>query len=383
MLYPETEEALAQTVRECVGQGRPLHTVGHMTKLLHGPLPPDEAEAVSLKNMNAITSYEPGDLVVTVQAGARLEDLQARLAEHRQWLPIDPPYVDATVGGILATNSTGPRRFGYGTVRDLLLGLRVVGPDGSVTRSGGRVVKNVTGYDLHKLHVGAWGSLGVVTEANFKVRPRPEVSAVIAIRADSFGEAHKLLLEVYGSSLRPVALEARDQGWLPSAPGTSQILWKAAAYVGVESSRAVLARHVRELRKLPRAVEVFEGRDAEALWIRLRGIKRRNEAAVRVRVAAKPHDLPALVPPGQNRQASVGNGIARVEVDAEPGLAERVAEWHRMAAAVGGYAVVESAPVDCPERDRLPWGFPGNRLMRAIKNARDPKDVLNRGRMVV
>jgi len=158
MLTPENEEALL----DLLGAGQPVHATGSGTKLHHGPGLVKEMQTVSLRKLGKITSYEPGDLVVTVQAGARLADLQTALSENNQWLPLDPPYGEATIGGILATNSSGPRRLGYGTMRDHLIGLRVAGPEGQVTRSGGRVVKNVTGFDLHKLHIGAFGSLGVI-----------------------------------------------------------------------------------------------------------------------------------------------------------------------------------------------------------------------------
>lgn len=238
----ESEEALAAVVRE----GRPVHAVGSGTKRHHGPAPSAEAVEVRLRKLDRITSYEPGDLVVTAQAGVRLADLQAELARRHQWLPIDPPYAEATLGGILAINSSGPRRLGYGTMRDHLIGLRVVGADGVVTKSGGRVVKNVTGFDLHKLHIGAFGTLGIIVEANFKVRPRAEVSAILSFACRSFAEAHRFLLDVHSSPLRPVALEAQN----------------ARAVVGVEGTRPVLERHVRDLKKLGRPFDVIESAPA-------------------------------------------------------------------------------------------------------------------------
>jgi len=357
----DSEAAVADFVRRCGARGQPVHAVGSGTKLLHAPLPPADAEILALRGLDRITSHEPGDLVVTVQCGARLSDLQAQLAAHRQWLPVDPPYAEATIGGILATNSSGPRRFGYGTMRDHLIGLRVVDGRGVVTRSGGRVVKNVTGYDLHKLHIGAFGTLGVVTEANFKVRPLPPVAAALVFQTESFEAAHALLLEVYGLPLGPVALEAVD----------------GAAIVGVEGSEAVVERHVRDLRRLGRA---FEVRDGEEVWSAMRDLPR---DAVRIRIGARPHDLPALVPGGLRRRAHAGNGIARVDLAPAPDLPARIAEWRARAEARGGYVVVESAPAGLPERDRLPWGVPQNRLAGAIRERWDPGVVLNRGRMAV
>jgi glycolate oxidase FAD binding subunit len=175
---PKSEEELVELVRA----GMPLQIIGSGTKRHHGPAPVgEEATVVGLRKLNRITAYEPGDLVVTVQAGAKLTEVQAELAKRNQWLPLDPPYAEATIGGILATNSSGPRRYGYGTIRDHLLGTRTVGADGVVARSGGRVVKNVTGFDLHKLHVGAFGTLGIRLSGSVNASPA-ESSALATSR---------------------------------------------------------------------------------------------------------------------------------------------------------------------------------------------------------
>jgi len=360
MLQPASEEELAAAVRECAARKRPLHTIGGGTKLHHGPAPAPEAETACLLGLGRITAHEPGDLVVSAQAGMRLADLQAALAPHRQWLPLDPPCAGATIGGILATHGSGPRRLGYGTMRDLVLGLRVAGADGRVTRSGGRVVKNVAGVDLHKLHIGAFGTLGVIVEASLRLRPLPEVSAAAVFPCGSFEEALRLLLEIGASPMRPVALEAHD----------------GRAIVGLEGSRPVYERHLRDLRRLGRP---FEAAEDGKIWEELR---EPPAGFVRVRVGARPHDLPKLVPPGEHRRAHAGNGIARVDLPPAPDLPERIAEWNARAAALGGYAVCESAPPDCPGRGRLPWGPPPDPLTKAVRAARDPDGILNRGRMV-
>ena len=372
MLTPENEEALLDLLRA----GPPIHAIGSGTKQHHGPSLTKEADLVCLRKLDRITAYEPGDLVVTVQAGARLADLQATLAEQGQWLPIDPPYGEATIGGILATNSAGPRRLGYGTMRDHLIGLRVAGPDGTITRSGGRVVKNVTGFDLHKLHIGAFGSLGVLLEANFKLRPKPEISAVFLLSCATVQEAHELLLKVHGSKLRPVALEAMD-GRLRHILDA-----KAMAIVGVEGTRPVIDRHHRELRELGKSMGVLEGERADPVWNGLRKLPDALRDFVRVRIGAKPHDLPKLLPQAP-MWIQAGVGIARIDLEPAPDIARRVQQWNEKAAVVGGYAVVESAPQGIANREKLPWGAVDQPLMRSLRNSRDPKGLLARGRMPV
>jgi glycolate oxidase FAD binding subunit len=306
--------------------------VGSGTKLHYGPT--DSRPHQSTRHLNKIIEYEPGDLVVGVQAGMRLADLQAELGRHGQWLPLDPPYPDATLGGILATNSSGPRRLAYGTARDLVLGLKVLGPDGVTTQSGGKVVKNVTGFDLPKLHIGAFGSLGMIVEANFKVRPKPEVSRALFFRFEHFEQAHRALLKVHASPLRPAALEV--QGPL--------------ALIIVEGTQPLVDRHLRELPALL-GKQPTDG-----------ALQPPRSGVVRLRVGAKPHDLPKLLA-GTPASVHVGTGIARIELE-DPFSAS---EWQKRAAAFGGYAVVESAPLEWPERDRLPWTFGPQALQQRVR----------------
>jgi glycolate oxidase FAD binding subunit len=372
VLTPQSEQELAELVRA----GGPLQVVGSGTKRHHGPALPGEFRTAGLRKLNRITAYEPGDLVVTVQAGTRLTELQAELAKRNQWLPLDPPYAEATIGGILATNSSGPRRYGYGTIRDHLLGTRSVGADGVVTRSGGRVVKNVTGFDLHKLHVGAFGSLGIVTEASFKLRPRPETTAAFVFPCASVEEAHALLLRVYDSKLRPVALEALDGRLKHIIDGA------ALAIVGVEGTRPVIDRHYRELRDMAPKLGYMEGERAEPIWNALRKLPEALKDYVRIRIGAKPHDLRRLLPPAP-LWISVGTGIARADLEPAADLHFSVRRLSDKTASLGGYAVAESAPLGMPGREKLVWGPGDVPLMKGLRALRDPKRILNPGRVTV
>ena len=138
---------------------------------------------LGLKRMCRIIEHEPGDLTTTAEAGIPLAALQGELGKRGQWLSLDPPWAErATLGGILASNASGPRRHLYGSARDLLIGLTVVMADGSLVRGGGKVVKNVAGYDLPKLFIGSFGTLGVIVEATVKLRPRPDVDRLVVAR---------------------------------------------------------------------------------------------------------------------------------------------------------------------------------------------------------
>jgi glycolate oxidase FAD binding subunit len=391
---PATEEDVIALVREAAATGAPLATIGNGTKRHLGPAAAANARVISLRQLSRVTAYEPGDMVVSVQPGVRLGELQRMLAQRGQWLPIDPPYAEATMGGILATASSGPRRLGYGAVKDHLVGMRVVGAGGVVTKSGGRVVKNVSGYDLHKLHVGAFGSLGVMLEAHFKVQPRPELTGAVIFGVGEYETAHRLLLEVWGATLRPVALEAFSAGAASPLRGLAAGIpaGDALAVVGIEGSRPVFERHLRELEAWkPRTsgLTVLRGPAAEGLWMALRDAPDRRREEITVRIGARPHDLPELLREasgaGASVQASVAAGVGRVHLRRGPvaELARTVEGWHQRAAARGGYAVVEAAPLDLEGRATLPFGVPGPGLGRALKQQWDPSQLLNPGRIAL
>ena len=181
----------------------------------------EKLPSLDLRALNQITEHTPADMTVTVEAGLTLGALQAQLATHRQWLPLDPPHgQDLTVGALLAENLSGPRRFSYGTVRDYLLGLTVVLADNRVIHSGGKVVKNVAGYDLLKLFIGARGSLGVIVSATFKLRPLPEAEEFVEQRCDSPAQAATLIESVIASELTPVVLDWHNLSTLNSPRST-------------------------------------------------------------------------------------------------------------------------------------------------------------------
>jgi glycolate oxidase FAD binding subunit len=170
-------------------------------------------EAVDLRALHRVLEHHPEDLTVTVEAGMTLSELQAALARAGQWLPIDPPHPDRiTIEQLLSHDLTGPRRFGFGTIREHLIGIRVALADGRVIRSGGKVVKNVAGYDLLKLFVGSEGTLGVPVEATFKLRPLPEAEELVQLPCVSLTEADARIQELLESNLTPVLLDLHNVG---------------------------------------------------------------------------------------------------------------------------------------------------------------------------
>lgn len=189
MMRPSSIEELSQKLQDCHREGRP-------------------AGAISLEHMASLMDHQPEDMTTTVQAGMTLAALQQELAKQGQWLPLDPPGgATMTLRELLDSNRSGPRRCGYGTVRDWVIGMKAVLADGRVIQSGGKVVKNVAGFDLHKLLIGARGELGVIAEVTFKVSPIPASELILTTCCSDLEEAGNLLRSIVESPVNPVILD--------------------------------------------------------------------------------------------------------------------------------------------------------------------------------
>ncbi|MDQ4043243.1 MAG: FAD-binding oxidoreductase, partial [Actinomycetota bacterium] len=204
---PGSVEEMSELMRFASREGLSVGPRGGGTKM-HLGNPPRELDLVlSTARMNEVIEHAPGDQVVRVQSGTRLEDLQSQLAGEEQMLGIDPPEEGATVGGIVASNASGPRRLRYGTIRDLIIGIEVVLSDGTVAKAGGKVVKNVAGYDLSKLFTGSLGTLGLIATCNFRLHPRPEAARTVAVELPDTVSAGEAAQAIVHAQLVPSALE--------------------------------------------------------------------------------------------------------------------------------------------------------------------------------
>jgi glycolate oxidase subunit GlcD len=226
IVSPASAEGISEVLKLASREGWSVLPAGGMTWLK------SKADLiVSTQRLNQIIEHEPADLIAVAQAGVKLTDFNAKLAENGQWLPLDPPDDGrATIGGVVATGLSGPQQFGYGRPRNSVIGMKVVLADGSLIKAGGRVVKNVAGYDLCKLFTGSFGSLGIITEVNFKLRPRPECEATV--RAPGTMED---LRTIINARLFPVAAEIIDDMLLVRFAGNQ----KGVAYQ-IEQVRAIL-----------------------------------------------------------------------------------------------------------------------------------------------
>ena len=215
LLRPATATELGELVRQAAAEDSALFPLGGRTHLHLGCSPNDQAGteisrkslAVEMLILDQVIDYPARDMTITVQAGITMARLQQILAPEKQTLPIDVPHADrATLGGILAVNASGSRRLGYGTLRDYLLGFTAINDEGREFKAGGRVVKNVAGYDLCKLMVGSFGTLGIITQATLKLKPLPEEKASMILGCET-EQLENVLNRLHGSRTRPVSLD--------------------------------------------------------------------------------------------------------------------------------------------------------------------------------
>lgn len=394
VVSPQNVEAVAEVVRAASEAGLALVPSGKGAHLSIGRPPRRYDAALSLRRLNRVVSHEVGDMTVTVEAGVTLAALNQALERGGQWLPIDPPREEeTTVGGLIAADRSGPLRLAYGKVRDYLIGLTVVTAGGAALRGGGRVVKNVAGYDLPKLFVGSFGTLGCIVEATFKVRPRPPAARLFVWPSESIEDATRRGLELE-SSVNPVFAEAVNAAGA-EAVGLGH---EAVLLVGCAGGHAEVAAQASALKSisLGSARECDPGVSSSVMKAVRAFSHAATDDALVARVSVLPSRLPGLLQRFEREAAGralvteiaahAGNGVAWCQVHAPQGalLLDLYAEWMRIHTREnGGWVVFEHVPPEL--RDRVdPWGFnePSLPLMVKIKRVLDPGGVFSPGRFV-
>ena len=337
---------------------------------------------VRTRRMSAVLEHSAGDLVVSVEAGIELDALQRSLAASGQMLGLDPPEPGATMGGVIATNASGPRRLRYGTVRDLLIGIKVVLADGTVARAGGKVVKNVAGYDLGKLFTGSLGTLGVIAEATFRLHPRPSTQGALEIVTTQPLQAGAIVRRILASALVPAAVEL---DWVVGDPLRLIVLFEGIA-PGVEAqvrSAGTLLSELAACRPMGDELPAFWAGIAPRPW---------DVGAIGLKIAHPPGEL-ARVLTAVAEASSRYAATAHVRGSAASGvlyLGARVTDATCAAALIAelrasihdGSLVVHEAPPEFGSALDV-WGPVGGiDLMRRLKHEFDPAGLLNRGRFV-
>jgi len=377
-----------------------------------GNIPARYDVALSLRKLDGVPEYEPQDLVVKVESGCRLRDLQMKLSEDNLFLPLDPPGADSTIGGIVAGNASGPLRLAHGTIRDLLLGVGVIQPDGTKTKFGARVVKNVTGYDMCKLYAGSFGTLGILTDFYLKLKPRPPCEATAVCVTPELSSVREILTKLRESPLSPLAIEflnpeaAEVLRHFPSFEGHHTSYFLVVLFGEVESAVKWQIEAMKKIGESPgvRWTHVSDPTDQKVLWDLLREDVPFAQClpgpTVKLKINALPSQLTDLVGQLELLKAKLdgalrikshaANGVTNVYLgfpDSETHQEQMIRGIEQMRSFLGhfrGSVVVESAPLDLKRLiDVWGWDCRDRQLMLRIRQKNDPTSILNPGRFLV
>jgi glycolate oxidase FAD binding subunit len=401
-IIPETVEQVSQAVALANQQGLTLITRGGGSRLNLGGIPERLDVLVETTKLTRLLEHEAPDLTCHVEAGITLAALKAKLATKGQWLALDPPDAQlATIGGILASNASGPKRLRYGTARDMVIGLRVVQASGEIARSGGSVVKNVAGYDLNKLYIGSLGTLGIIVEANFKLQPLPANERTLILTFANAEDAIGTVIALTGSHLIPSAIELIDSNAASDMTDFFGLTLPTNGYtlaVIFEGSTSSIDRQLHETRLLARKNDALlsddlVGKEQEEFWNIVREhtqgtitckatvlVSKMASYLKTIKQVCEKHELEAAV------VAHAGNGILYIElrpVDATYRLVEAIKELRLHAQEAKGSIVVERCPSDLKRLISV-WGEPDQNffLMQRIKQQFDSRGTFVMGRFV-
>lgn len=395
VVIPASVQEGQNVLRFASEQNLSVMPAGAGTKLGIGNLAQKPDLVLAMTRLNKVVEYEPADLTVTVEAGIRLAALQNELAQHQQFFPLNPPYADrCTIGGIVATNASGPLRLLYGTARNLVLGMRVVQASGTVVKSGGKVVKNVAGYDLNKLYIGAFGTLGIITEVTLKLSPLPSQQAIIAAQFANIQEAVDTGLNIVSSQVLPTFVnllvnfpinqfsETKPTLVIGFGGDAETVNWQCnTTQTRVEQNGTLGVQIIGEKYQdsISHAIQEFPSvdRDSSTVIVKV-NLKRTDIAEFAVHAFQEKYVMMALL----------GNGVLYLKIptgsdtDFES-LADMLTQLRQRAADVGGNLIIEAAPSELKQQVDV-WGSIGSTLdlMKQVKAKFDVGGVLNPGRFV-
>lgn len=373
-LKPSTPEALAEALAEASREGRSITLGGAFTKRRMTAPPAAENVTLSTVGLDRILDYEPADLTISVEAGMPFSSLIRRITEDGLMLPLDPPFFDeTTVGGVVAANVSGPRRRGFGTARDTVIGMTFSTVDGKLVKAGGMVVKNAAGLEMGKLMIGSMGALAAIASVNFRLAPRPPHTRTFAISSPGLAEAVEARDSLVRGVLQPAAIDLLNPAAARRIGFEGYLVLTQAA-----GSQSVVERYSAELTR----AEVFDGNEEEALWTRVREftptfLARQPESAV-ARVSTtisgisdvmRISDEPAV--------ARAGSGVVYIYFDD----CRRAGGWIEEAVAAGLRPIMEYIPESGCSVNRWPVAGSDFAMIEKIKQMFDPKGLLNPGRL--
>jgi len=414
IVSPGTMDEVSKIVSFANQQHLGIIPMGNGTKIGVGGIPKKLDIIVSTSRLNRITDCDTDNLTLSVESGITLNEVQKKLGRQGKgyFLPLDPPFTDkATLGGIVATNSSGPKRLLYGTVRDLIIGTKAVFPNGDIVASGGKTVKNVSGYDMNKLLIGSYGTLGIICEMTFKLLPLPEKEATLMVFFPKLEDADQFVNEVLRSQLLPASIEilngmAMKKLKYPMSISTEENYLVAIGLEGVAES---VDRQVSEMGEVGKKngcleISVLNPEEHHSFWLALRnfynGLVEDNSNFVSLKsnflISKYREILRSYEKIGKEFGMDCalichsGNGIlysyvfmgksVRSKVES---LIELIRRFTSEAVKHEGNLVVESSPLLIKKRIDV-WGEPRSdyEVMRRLKERIDPAGIFNPGRFV-
>ncbi len=378
---PSTRDQVSAALRVCSEAAASVIPWGGGTAMALGNPPRQVDVVLATARLNLVLDHDAANLTVTVESGISLAALQNLLAEEGQFVPFDPPFPErSTIGGIVAANLNGPRRSCYGSVRDLVIGMKVALISGEQIKAGGKVVKNVAGYDMCKLFVGALGTLGVITEATLRLAPVPESAATVIVSGTS-AQARQFVHDLSRSLLLPAAI------FLSNQSATER--WQVAIWC--EGFHETVARSQHDLADLGAQVgmkpQFLSAEDHGEFWQSLQNFPLHSGRLVfRITVPrAEVFDVVQALRMWHDPTIISDTVTGTIWLACEPTKAsvQRFSELASMARARGGHAVIFAAPSALKQGFEV-WGEspPTISLMRDIKQQFDPKGLLNAGRFL-
>ncbi|MGH7173509.1 MAG: FAD-binding oxidoreductase [Gemmataceae bacterium] len=399
VVQPQSVADLGELVRHAAVDNQALYPIGGRTQLDVGLPPARPGIAVDVRALSQVIDYPARDMTITVQAGITVAQLQALLATEKQRLPIDVPRADAaTLGGVLAVNVSGPRRLGFGTLRDYVIGISTVNDEGQEVKAGGRVVKNVAGYDLCKLHIGALGTLGIISQVTLKLRPLPESKTLVTFGCET-ASLDRLLDRLHATRTRPVCLDLLNQSAVRSMVRALRMNLPEAPWVivvGFEDNGDAVGWQVRQLLEelAPGDIQGLEARAGGAsdpLWMALVESPA-SGGCVSFKANLLPHAVAEFcrqadtLSEPMRLHAHAGSGIVYGHLDGDltlPRVAAMLKELTDAAVRAEGNLVLPHCPVEW-KRELPVWGRERGDLwlMRQVKDKMDPRHLFNPGRFL-
>ncbi|BAY83993.1 FAD linked oxidase-like protein [Calothrix parasitica NIES-267] len=381
IVYPQTQSQLAEVISEAHRNKWHVLPSGNGSKLKWGGLAKDVDIVVSTQRLNKIINHAVGDLTLTVEAGVKFTDIQSTLAKHNQLLALNPTEPElATIGGIIATGDTGSLRQRYGSVRDQLLGVTFVRADGEIARAGGKVVKNVAGYDLMKLFTGSYGTLSIITEATFRLYPMQSASKT-AVLMGSFEALSQAADTIRGSALTPIQADLLSSE-LVSSMELGKGLGLIIRFESIPESVEEQSNQVLQIgEKLGLTSTVFSSKEEESLWHRLpeQIHLSESESAITCKIGVLPNAAVEILNQADFGLINISTGLGILRFDS----VDKVLEMRNLCEQKSGFLTILSAPIDIKQKVDV-WGYSGNalELMRGIKKQFDSENILSPGRFV-